>query len=245
MKNRQNKIVFALARRFVALGLALLALGACQSVPEQAPGALRTAPDAAERREAPANAVRYAIDPDRSDIRFLVYRAGPLARLGHNHVIQAKNVRGEIRFASEIRRSTFSITMPAKDFAVDEASARGDEGEAFAVQPDAEAIAGTTANMIGEKVLDGANYPNIEIESIDLNGPAWGPDARIRITLHGQTREMSVPIAFAAEGNRITVTTFLTIKQTDFGITPMSVLGGGLQVDDAIRIRARIVAVRK
>jgi hypothetical protein len=230
-------------RRFVVLALALLALAACQTVPQQTAG---TQPaETGVRREAPANAVRYAVLPDRSEVRFLVYRSGPLARLGHNHVILAKNIRGEIALASDFSQSTFSLSLPVKDFVVDENPARAVEGEAFAVQPDADAVAATTENMLSDKVLDAERYPTVEIESIAVVGPTWGADVRIRIALHGQSREMSVPTAIDMRGDELIATAFLAINQTDFGITPISVLGGGLQVDNAVRVRIRIVAAKK
>lgn len=223
------------------LCLGLLCLTGCQTSPEL-PSAALPASRAAAPASAAENAVRYQIVADRSDIRFLVFRAGPMARLGHNHVVQAKNIRGEIRLAPDIRQSSFFIELPVKDFQVDADGARLDEGAAFMPQPDEEAIAGTVRNMLGEKVLDADKYPTIEIRSVALNGPAWGMDATLSITLHGVTREMVVPIAVDQSGERLVVTAFFAIKQSDFGIAPMSILGGALQVDDTVRVRLRIAA---
>jgi hypothetical protein len=219
----------------------LLGLAGCQTAPatrSAAPGTAGVAPAEA----APPNAVRYEILPDLSEVRVLVFRAGPLAGLGHNHVIQARNIRGEIRLADEIRRSTFTIELPVKDFLVDAEPARADEGQAFSPQPDGEAIAGTVANMLGAKVLDAENYPLIAIKSVAVSGPAWGMDVTMRVTLHGVAREITVPTALEVSGGKLVATAFFSINQTDFGIAPMSVLGGGLQVDNTVRVRMRIVA---
>jgi polyisoprenoid-binding protein YceI len=225
----------------VSLGLGLWCLAGCQTSPEYPFNPLQTsrAPLLEARVE---NAVRYEILPDLSDIRFLVFRAGPLARLGHNHVVQAKNIRGEIYLAPDIHLSSFFIEIPVKDFQVDVAEARLDEGEAFISQPDEDAIAGTTRNMLGERVLDAARYPKIEIRSLALTGPAWGMDITMRIKMHDVEREIVVPTAVENSSDKLVVTAFFSINQTDFGITPMSVLGGGLQVQDAIKVRIRIVA---
>lgn len=228
-------------RRLRALCLGLLCLAGCQTAPE-APSAALPAGRAVPSATTAENAVRYQILADLSDIRFLVFRAGPMARLGHNHVVQAKNIRGEIQLAPDIRQSRFFIEMPVKDFQVDAAGARLDEGAAFMPQPDEEAIAGTVRNMLGEKVLDAVSYPTIEIRSVALNGPTWGMDATVSITVHGVTREMVVPTAVEQSGDRLIVTAFFAINQSDFGITPMSILGGALQVDNTVRVRIRIVA---
>ncbi len=225
----------------LCLGLGLLWLAGCQTSPEYpsgTPRASRVLP-----LEAPAGTrVRYEILPELSDIRFLVFRAGPLAKLGHNHVVQAKNIRGEILLAADIRQSSFSIEMPVKDFLVDADGARLDEGEAFLPQPDGEAIAGTARNMLGEKTLDAGKYPTIEIQSVGLNGPAWGMDIMVRIRMHGVEREVVVPTAFERSSDKLVVTAFFSINQTDFGIAPMSVLGGAIQVDNTVKVRMRIVA---
>lgn len=235
----------AILRRLasVSLGLGLWCLAGCQTSPEYPLTPLQTsrAPLLAAR---PENAVRYEILPDLSEMRFLVFRAGPLARFGHNHVVQAKNVRGEIFLAPDIHRSSFFIEIPIKDFQLDAEQARLDEGEVFSPQPDQDAIAGTARNMLGEKVLDAARYPMIEIKSLALTGPAWGMDITMRIKMHAVERDIIVPSAIENSNDRLVVTAFFSINQTDFGITPMSVLGGGLQVEDAIKVRMRIVAGR-
>jgi hypothetical protein len=94
------------------------------------------------------------------------------------------------RLAPELRRSSFSIELPVKDFLVDDAKARLDEGEEFSPQPDGEAIAGTATNMLGEKVLDAKKFPVIAIESVGFNGPDWAMDIALRIRMHGVEREI-------------------------------------------------------
>ena len=68
-------------------------LAACQ-IPSES--RVPTAPTKPVLPAAPAQATRYTIRSDLSDVRFLVYRAGPLAARGHNHVVQAKTITGEI-----------------------------------------------------------------------------------------------------------------------------------------------------
>ena len=110
--------------------------------------------------------------------------------------------------------------------------------------PDDEAIAGTTKNMLGEKVLDAVSFPQIEIGSLALSGPAWGPDITVRIKLHGVEREITVPTAIDNSGEQLVATAFFSVYQSDFGITPLSVLGGAIQVANTVRVRMRLVAKR-
>jgi hypothetical protein len=177
-----------------------------------------------------------------SDVRFLVFRAGRLANLGHHHVVQAKTVTGDIYLAADFHRSSFALVIPVADFQVDAAAARSVEGDEFAKLPDAEAIAGTTRNMLDNNVLDATRYPQIDIRSVGLAGPAWAPDITLRVKLRGVERDLTVPVALDTRDDQLAVTAVFEIKQTDFGITPLSVLGGALQVADAIKVRMRIVA---
>lgn len=225
------------------LGLALLFLAGCQTAPDRASSTVRSDP-AQPLVTAPAAALRHAIRAELSDVRFLVYRAGALAELGHNHVVQAKNFRGEVWLADDIHQSSLAIELPVSDFVVDNEAARADEGAEFFPQPDDEAVAGTRKNMLGEKVLDAARYPTIAIRSLRLSGPAWGMDVALRIKMHGVERELVVPVAVEHRGDTIVATAFFPIRQRDFGITPMSVLGGALQVADTLKVRLRIVATR-
>lgn len=214
-------------------------LAACQ-IPSES--RVPTAPTKPVLPAAPAQATRYTIRSDLSDVRFLVYRAGPLAARGHNHVVQAKTITGEIALSPDFQRSTFSIVMPVADFIVDSAEARMVEGEEFAKLPPPEFIEGTTRNMMGSKVLDAAQFPEIEIRTVDVIGPSWAPDVTLRIRLKGVERDMTVPVAIQYANNRLEAITVFEVKQTDFGISPLSILGGALQVADAIRVRMRIVA---
>jgi len=136
------------------------------------------------------------------------------------------------------------IEIPVTDFLVDADFARQDEGAEFSSRPDAESIAGTTRNTLGEKVLDVARYPTIEINSTHLTGPVRGMDVGARIKLHGIERESVVPAAVEHNGDTIVITALFSIAQTDFGITPMSLFGGALQVDNVVKVRMRIVATR-
>lgn len=227
----------------VAAWLVAGGLCACAAPPASAPG---TAPATAQ---APAQAPtpierRYLVDPAQSDIRFLVYRAGPLARLGHNHVIVATGYSGEIAIARDFHASRFQLDIPLAELIVDPSAARRDEGPDFAAEPDADAIAGTRANMLGPRVLNVAEFAHLRVRTLALAGPDWAPDVTVRIGLHGVERDLSVPVALDMNDARLRATAVFEIRQSDFGITPLAVLGGALQVADVVRVRLRIVALR-
>jgi len=188
---------------------------------------------------------RFAIRAERSEVRILVYRAGPLAAFGHNHVIRAAGISGEVHLAPDLRRSVLAFSLPVRDFEVDPPAARAVEGEQFAAQLSAEAIAQTRSNLLGPAVLDAANHPEIRVRSVRIAGPDWAPEITLRIALRGAERELVVPVALEVRDGELTATGTFGLSQRDFGIEPFSILGGGLQVADTLKIRFRIVAAER
>ena len=227
--------------RVPACGLLLASavlLGACQTAPViKPPPVLAPLPSLVTQ-----NTTHYSIQPALSDVRFLVYRAGPLASFGHNHVIQATHIQGDVYLGTDLQHSAFTLRLPVKDFKVDVPLARAVEGPDFATQPSAPAVQGTYANMLGTGELDAARFPDIRIRSVSFTGPEWEPDATVRIELHGVAREITVPIALEHCGKLLIATGAFEIRQSDFGIRPFSILGGGLQVADSVKVRFHLVA---
>lgn len=220
-----------------ALGLALL-LAACQT----APVSIGTTAPASPLPQAAPGAEHYSVDAARSDVRFLVYKAGPLASFAHDHVIAAHDIQGDVYLAQDFAASTFSLVLPVKGFVVDRPELRAVEGPDFAKQPSPQAVAGTVEHMLGPEELDAEHFPEVRIQSVNLTGPDWGPDVTIRITLHGTTRDLTLPIAVERQGDELVVTGAFEVRQTEFGITPYSAAGGAIQVADRMRVRFRIVA---
>ena len=192
----------------------------------------------------PSAAPRYRVDPQASEIRLLVYRDGPLARFGHNHVVVGR-VHGEIRAGDTAAASGFRLEIPAASFAVDPPAARAEEGDEFAAQVSEPARRDTRENMLGADVLDAARHPLLRVESIALVGPQWGPTVTARVTLRGVTRDLRFAAAVLRQDDTLVVVAGFRIRQSEFGIEPISALNGGLRVRDALDIRVRLVARRE
>ncbi len=218
--------------------LCAVSLSACQT---PLPAGTATAPSATENPAASLNGKRYIVDTQASEIRLLVYRDGPMARVGHNHVM-AGQIKGEVSVSDTAAASSFSIEIPVASFEVDAPALRAEEGEDFAATVSDQARKGTRDNMLGADVLDAAHYPLIHIESTTLLGPRWNPDVSARITVRGKTSVVRFPAAVFEHNDTLTVIAAFRVLQTDLGMTPYSILGGAVTVRDAIDIRVRLVA---
>jgi polyisoprenoid-binding protein YceI len=217
-------------KAFVALFLCLLA--ACSA--SLAPPAAAPRDSTAWYRQAASRAVPvYAVDPKASLVTIVVRRAGLFARLGHDHVVAARNAAG---FAAPgANRADLSFRLD--QLTVDEPALRREAG--LTTNPSQEAIDGTRANML-DRVLEAGRYPQVEIH-VERAGTG---KLNTSITLHGVTRSLAVPAEVVLADDVLTATGALTLRQTEFGITPFSVGGGLLAVDDLLELRFRIVARR-
>lgn len=225
-----------------SLRLLLLALllSGCQAAMPRAPASALPVEPAPPLPNAPV----YVVDPAASQARILVWRDGPLSRLGHNHVLIAP-VSGKVHAGDAAARSGFAMSIDVAAIKVDPPAARGEEGEAFAGEISGEDRRGTRENLLGAEVLDAGNHPRIEMRSVSLSGPRWNPDVVAQLTLRGVTRVIAFPAAVFVQGETITVIARFTILQSAFGIEPFSVFGGSLRVRDAIDVRVKVVAKRK
>lgn len=232
-----------LTQRAIVLAACLWTLSSCTSRRADVPPAALPAP--AGEAEVPAGARILVIDPDRSVVTLLVRRAGPLARLGHNHVITSAQESGRAWLGPEPSESGFEIRLPVIAFVVDEPAARLAAGAEFAGELPAEAREGTYRNMLRAEVLDGERHPEVVVRASRISGTWQQPVVVARITLRGTTRDVEVPVELQRDPQSLLATGTLRIRQSDFGITPFSVGGGAIQVADDVDVRFEIAAVER
>ena len=161
-------------------------------------------------------------------------RGGSLARLGHDHVIASHDVEGFV--APHEGRADLYLRLDR--LVVDEPALRAEAH--FDTQPSDEDIAGTRRNMLS--ALQADSFPFARVAVVGAGADGGSRALRVAISVHGTTREFAVPARIDAAGNGVTVTGALAVKQSDFGVTPLSVLGGAIQVQDEVNLRFRITA---
>ena len=67
---------------------------------------------------------RLQVDPERTVVTVIVRRAGPLAKLGHDHVITSADEAGSVWLGSTPADSSFELTLLVDRFDVDLPAAR-------------------------------------------------------------------------------------------------------------------------
>src|SRR5438094_8956870 len=226
------------ALRLAAVFLSTLLAGCAPLLRVPAPA--RAAPPAdfpeAYYREALAQGKPvFRVDPAESLVVIEVRRAGSLARLGHDHVVASHELGGYV--APDEGRADLYVALAR--MAVDEAALRA--GAGFDTQPTESDIEGTRANMLA-KVLEADKFPFALISVAGANAKEKKTTLAVAITLHGYMRTLQVPAEIEADAEKMNVTGRLSFEQTDFGITPYSLLGGAIAVQNRVDLRFRIIA---
>lgn len=162
----------------------------------------------------------YEVDPARSTMTVHVGKAGLFSFAGHEHEITAPVASGRIEAdAADLGRSSVTLSFRAADLRV---TGKDEPREDLPKVQEA---------MLGPKVLDVARFDAIRFTSRAVVGrslPDGVHDLRIEgdLLLHGVTRPVTVPVrvrrgadgVLTAEGTAV-------VRQTDFGIQPVSVAG--------------------
>lgn len=228
-----------------ALALTLTACSPWRGTPQQgaqdAPAIENRAAGTAQAAP-PVSLRMFRVDAAQSRLHLLVYRAGPMARLGHNHVISAPHLQGRMWQGLTVAEAGFEMTVPVNDLVVDDNAARAAEGPDFPLNLSEDAKAGTKANMLRPSLLDGAQYPHIHIRGRAIQGPLAAPTVLAAIRIKDQTREIPVAVTVQTTAAGLEVQGQFILRQTDFGITPLSIAMGALAVQDEVTVKFRLVA---
>jgi polyisoprenoid-binding protein YceI len=179
----------------------------------------------------------YTIDPAKSHVSIAVGKSGAFSFVaGHTH-----EVVGPIRGSVEVDRDDAShsrvrITIPASDLKVSE---RGEPpGDVPKVQQ----------AMDSEQVLDIGRYPQIAFESTsirikDRHADTFELAVTGQLTVRDVTHPITIPVHAEVSPDTLTATGQFSIKQTAYGIKPISV-AGLVTVKDTLDIRVAIDAHR-
>jgi polyisoprenoid-binding protein YceI len=178
----------------------------------------------------------YSVDTAQSKVEINVYKEGVFKAFGHDHLIAAKELSGQVQFdPQKMDQSAVRLKLPTKSITVI------DPGESEKDRHDVQ------ATMEGEKVLDVAKFPEIIFSSSSVSAvkktPAgWELTLSGKLKFHGVEKAVTFPLHVHAEGNELRGQGEVSILQTDYGITPVKVGGGSVKVKDKLKITFTVVA---
>jgi len=166
------------------------------------------------------------IDTALSKITIHVDKTGVFSFAGDKHEVSAPLASGNV----DEKAGTVEFTIDARKLQV------------LDPQLDASKRAEVQKTMHSSAVLDSAKYPEIKFHSTAATPAgtnAWNVTGDL--TLHGQTHPVTVQVKKETQNGKAAYAGSTKLKQTDFGITPVSVAGGTVKVKDELKLDFNVV----
>jgi polyisoprenoid-binding protein YceI len=177
--------------------------------------------------------------PASSHVTIKVGKTGALSFAGHTHEILAPAVSGTVIVdEADPSRSSVSLEFKAADLRV---SAAG--------EPPAD-VPKVQETMLGPQVLDAARFPSVSFRSsrvVVVARSADGADLRIEgeVTLHGVKRALTLPVRVTlAPDETMTARGGFQVRQSEYGIKPVTAAGGAVRVKDELEVLFVLIARR-
>ena len=180
----------------------------------------------------------FRIDSAASTVAVNVGRAGLFAFAGHDHEVIAPAMQGAVFLDSEdVSRSRLTLQFDATAMKV---TGRGEP---------ADDVAEVQRVMLSDRVLDVQRHPTITFESERISVRQRSSDQlRLQVdgklTLRGATRAVSIPVDVRLTADRLAATGTTTLRQTAFGINPVTAVAGTVRVKDEVSVAFTIVGRR-
>jgi len=162
------------------------------------------------------------IDTQRSVVTVRVYKTGAFSAFGHEHRIRAS-----------IQNGSFDEGKGSVDFVVDARALRVIDTDIS--DKDRAEIQNT---MLGPRVLDSLQFHEIRFRSTEVRRSSEGKwTVHGDLMLHGETHPVSVDVERQYGRYRGSA----RLRQSEFGIRPVTVAGGTIKVKDEVRVEFEIV----
>lgn len=181
----------------------------------------------------------YQINASQSRVTITVGKSGAFSfAAGHAHEISGPIQSGSIDIdPDDPSRSHVRLVVDTKMLKV------SGENEPADDRPKVQ------ETMESDKVLDVARFPHISFESTGVSNARRtnsSLDAVVagQLTIRDAARPVSASVHVDVPGASLTATGRFSVRQTEFGIKPITVAGGAVRVKDALDIAFTIVANR-
>ena len=183
----------------------------------------------------PSGARTFRVDASASRVTVKVGRAGLLKFAGHEHEASALAFSGEVvADLADVSRSSVHLAFEAAAVKVTGTSDSPDD------------VPKIQETMWGPRVLDVARFTEVRFDSRSVAGHrqadgSWTIEVAGDLRLLAVARPLTLPMRVDLSEDTLTATGQAVIKQTDFGLQPVS-FGGVVKVKNELPVEYRIVA---
>ena len=172
-----------------------------------------------------------ALDAATSRVVIHVGKSGAFGFAGHEHQAIAQSISGQVLVdADDWTRSSVSLQLGAAGLHV------SGQGEPAQDVPRVQQV------MAGNRVLDVDRFPTITFRSnrVALKGRSGSTvvlEISGELTLHGVTRPLTLTAATSVDpSGGVSAKGHFPVKQTEFGIEPVTAAGGTVRVKDTLDV---------
>ena len=181
--------------------------------------------------------VQYLIDATASRFTVQAFATGVLSVFGHHPTIGIRDYEAQIQFVPEIfENARVHVKVQTSAMEVLDEMKRDDrqklEQEMF------------------DKVLDVNHFPTAVYESKEITVQKLGDtllQARVtgELSFHGVTQAHSFDARVTPMGTMLRISGEFPLRQSDYGIKPVSFAGGALRLKDEVKFKFELVARRQ
>jgi polyisoprenoid-binding protein YceI len=205
-----------------------------------APAAAPATPAVPAAPVVPAGVRTYALQGN-SAVYVQVFKTGAAAAVAHDHVVQAHDIKGSITAdAADLSSAKIEATVQTGTMTTDDPKQRARfklEGELS--QKDIDAV---TKNMKSAEQLDVEKFPTISFVSSAVKQDGDKVVVVGNFTLHGVTKEISVPVTFTMkDANTVEGRGSFKLQTPDYGIPPYSALFGAIKNKPEVIVTLKLI----
>lgn len=179
--------------------------------------------------------VHYVVDAKASTFIVQAFATGLLASFGHSPKIAVENFRGELSFTrtgATIGAAELKINIQADSLDVADNISEKDRQDIH--------------RKMHEEVLETDRFPEISYEcskiSANGSGDRYWVALNGELTLHGVTKSVPVSARAVLAGNTVCARGEFSVRQSEFGIAPVTAAAGAIKIKDEVKCTFDIVA---
>jgi len=179
--------------------------------------------------------VHYVIDPQGSTFIAQAFATGLLSSFGHSPKLAIRDFKGELSFSQNgmsIEGARLNISIQADSLEVSDDLAEKDRQEIH--------------RKMCEEVLDTDRFSEIVYAcsrvSASGSGARYWVSLNGELRLHGVTRPMPVSARAVINGSSLRASGEFSVRQSQFGIAPVSAAAGAIKIKDEVKCTFDILA---
>jgi polyisoprenoid-binding protein YceI len=179
---------------------------------------------------------RYKVNASQSKFNVKAFAGGLLSALAHDHLIAIRDFTGDVRFTyGTVEPASLELNIKAASLTLLDKVSDSDRQK--------------IENTMRTEVLEVDKHPEIVFKSTNVAAQRieegkYQTKIAGELTLHGVTHPVTINGTVGFSQNSLQAEGQFTLRQTDYGIKPVSIAGGTIKVKNELKFTFDIFAGR-